>query len=273
MKTLREFLGEGSLTEENTRLNKKVKAELDQYLGTTKPNSPDYQFVMMHVLKGALVDANFHDEAKKLDKFFPKANESKYATPEFDALLDGMKDRGRDIARAAKWDGHDIIDAFASYTTMTMGRPFGQKLQSLKEEVVNEATSRTAMEIGALTGMNKNAIQTFVDSNEMFKESVVNEAQNEDPKSDVEHLTEGFFYSVSAESDSIRALMKVPNVKREDIKTRMVYGGRYPKKIHYVFIDGFNEQEFGSSAQRMAHELEDSLPKIPRVRYVVNSSN
>jgi len=40
------------------------------------------------------------------------------------------------------------------------------------EESVNEAASRTAMEIGGLTGMNKDAIQKFVDTNELDIEKV-----------------------------------------------------------------------------------------------------
>ena len=43
---------------------------------------------------------------------------------------------------------------------------------NIKESVVNEAASRTAMEIGGLTGMNKDAIQKFVDSNELDIEKV-----------------------------------------------------------------------------------------------------
>jgi hypothetical protein len=39
-------------------------------------------------------------------------------------------------------------------------------------ESVNEAASRTAMEIGGLTGMNKDAIQKFVDTNELDIEKV-----------------------------------------------------------------------------------------------------
>ena len=41
-----------------------------------------------------------------------------------------------------------------------------------KNESVNEAASRTAMEIGGLTGMNKDAIQKFVDDNNLDIEKV-----------------------------------------------------------------------------------------------------
>lgn len=90
-----------------------------------------------------------------------------------------------------------------------------------------------------------------------------------DRTSEVEHLTEGGVYHVVAVSDSIRALMKVPNVSRADIRTRMEYGGGFPKKVHEVVIDSFNEQQVGGGAIGMARELRKSLPKIPRVTYTV----
>jgi len=42
----------------------------------------------------------------------------------------------------------------------------------IKEGEVNEAANRTAMEIGGLTGLNKDAVQKFVDSNELDIEKV-----------------------------------------------------------------------------------------------------
>ena len=42
----------------------------------------------------------------------------------------------------------------------------------LHQDNVNEAASRTAMEIGGLTGMNKDAIQKFVDDNKLDIEKV-----------------------------------------------------------------------------------------------------
>ena len=47
-----------------------------------------------------------------------------------------------------------------------------------KSESVNEVASRTAMEIGGLTGMNKDAIQKFVDSNELDIEKVYQFVKN-----------------------------------------------------------------------------------------------
>jgi NAD+--asparagine ADP-ribosyltransferase len=76
---------------------------------------------------------NFHSEAKKLDSLFPKAKKSKYY--DNSNMNDVMEDKGVDIAGWAKWDGHDILDAFSYYTSMTIGGGFGSKLESLKESI------------------------------------------------------------------------------------------------------------------------------------------
>jgi hypothetical protein len=90
-------------------------------------------------MKGALTDANFHSEARQLDKFFPKAKQSKHVgTP----MEDVIEDKGVDIASWAKWDGYDIIDAFSFYTNMVLGGGFGKKLETLKESI-NEAKLST----------------------------------------------------------------------------------------------------------------------------------
>lgn len=128
-----------SVNEENARLNKKVKSYLDDYLRDEKKNSPTHQHAIMLIMKGALVDANFHSEAKQLDKYFPKAKQSELVGT---AMEDLIEDKGIQISKWAKWDGYDIIDAFAFYTNMTIGGGFGNKLKSLKESV-NESTKLT----------------------------------------------------------------------------------------------------------------------------------
>jgi hypothetical protein len=50
--------------------------------------------------------------------------------------------------------------------------PYYKQLRAWLKESVNEAASRTAMEIGGLTGMNKDAIQKFVDDNNLDIEKV-----------------------------------------------------------------------------------------------------
>jgi hypothetical protein len=128
-----------SVNEVNTRLNKKVKSYLDAYLKGEKKNSPEHQHAIMLIMKGALTDANFHSEARQLDKFFPKAKQSKHiGTP----MEDVIEDKGVDIAGWAKWDGYDIIDAFSFYTNMVLGGGFGKKLETLKESVTETINER-----------------------------------------------------------------------------------------------------------------------------------
>ena len=151
---------ESVVNEVNNRLNKKVKSELDAYLKGSKINSPEHQHAIMMILKGALTDANFHSEAKQLPKFFPKAKQSKYVGTAMEGVIE---DKGAAYSKAAKWDGHDIIDAFSFYTSMTIGGSFGKKLETLKESVVNESVSKEAMGIAGFTGTRGNAVQKFID--------------------------------------------------------------------------------------------------------------
>ena len=123
-----------TLSEANPRLNKKVKSYLDSYLSGVKKNSPEHQHALMLIMRGALTDANFHSEARQLGKYFPKASQHKVSSQ----MEDVIESKGEEIASWAKWDGYDIIDAFAFYTSMTIGGSFGAKFQSLKEGITNE---------------------------------------------------------------------------------------------------------------------------------------
>ena len=115
----------------NPKLNKKVKKYLESYFRDTKANSPEHQEAVMLILKGALTDANFHSEAKELGKYFPKASKKYIGTP-----MEGViESKGTEISKMAKYDGHDIIDAFAFYLSMSIGGSFGNRLMSLKESI------------------------------------------------------------------------------------------------------------------------------------------
>lgn len=147
------------INEVNTRLNKKVKSFMDAYLKGIPASSPEYHHTVMVVLKGALTDANFHSEAKKLDSMFPKAKKSKYY--DNSNMNDVMEDKGVDIAGWAKWDGHDILDAFSYFTNMTIGGGFGNKLETLKESV-NEGVEPQIKKIAHFTGTRPEAVEDFV---------------------------------------------------------------------------------------------------------------
>jgi hypothetical protein len=64
------------------------------------------------------------------------------------------------------------------------------------------------------------------------------------------------FFTVSASSSSIKSLMKLPNVKRENIQTRVYYGDRFPKSFYKVPLKFFDVMEVGHySARKMADEF------------------
>ena len=116
----------------NTRLNKKVKKDLDAYFKGYKGSDPEVHHSLAFILKGALTDANFHSEAKKVFDIFPKAKKSKrFGNKAWEDSLE--QNHGVPIAKSAKWDGYEIIDAIAFFASMFIGGPVGAKVTSLKE--------------------------------------------------------------------------------------------------------------------------------------------
>jgi hypothetical protein len=122
---------------ESATFNKKVKSDLDSYLKDFKQGTPTHQWAVKEILKAALTDANFHKEAKKVDSLFSRAKYEEDSAKE-KSYQNAVERKGREIANKAKWDGNEIIDAISFYTSMTIGHPIGQKVNSLKENVVNE---------------------------------------------------------------------------------------------------------------------------------------
>jgi hypothetical protein len=122
---------------ESAGFNKKIKSDLDSYLKDFKEGTPTHQWAVKEILKSALTDANFHKEAKKVDSIFSRAKYEEDSAKE-KSYQNAVERKGREIASKAKWDGHEIIDAISFYTSMTIGHPLGQKVTSLKENVVNE---------------------------------------------------------------------------------------------------------------------------------------
>jgi len=83
-------------------------------------------------LMGALTDANFHSESKKVPAIF--GSKAKYeGDPQGKNDLIDMYEYeiGTDIAHICKWDGKDIVNAVGFYVSMTIGRPMGQKIENL----------------------------------------------------------------------------------------------------------------------------------------------
>jgi hypothetical protein len=72
------------------------------------------------------------------------------------------------------------------------------------------------------------------------------------------------FFTVSASSTSIRSLMKLPNVKRERIHTKVYHktigGRRYRAYLYMVNLAYFDVMEVGHySARKMADEFVNKI--------------
>ena len=114
--------------------NKKVKALLDKHLKDLRKGGPNHLWAVMHILMGALSDANFHSESKKVAALF--GSKAKYeGDPMAEKDLEEMYhyDLGSNVANICKWDGKEIVNAMGFYISMTIGRPLGQKVETLVE--------------------------------------------------------------------------------------------------------------------------------------------
>ena len=124
-----------SINEVDAMLNKKVYKLLMKELGDLRTGGPNHQFAVMHILIGALRDANFHSDAKKVPALFPRAEYEGDPMGKEDTIDIYEYELGPKIANMAQWDGGAIADAIAFYTSMTIGRPLGQKIEKLIESM------------------------------------------------------------------------------------------------------------------------------------------
>ena len=123
-----------SVVNEDAGMNKKVKAFLDKGLNDLSKGKPNHQFAVMHILMGALTDANFHSESKKVPSIFSRAKYEGDPMGKKDAI--GIyEEMGENVASICKWDGKDIVDAIGFYVSMTIGRPVGEKVEKLVESI------------------------------------------------------------------------------------------------------------------------------------------
>lgn len=127
-------MNEGVLNEMNRQLNVKVNKMLSYELGDMRKGGANHLWAIMHILIGALRDANFHSDAKKVPAIF--GSKAKYeGDPQGEKDLENMYeyDLGPTIAALAKWDGKDIVNAVGFYVSMNVGRPMGEKIEKLVE--------------------------------------------------------------------------------------------------------------------------------------------
>lgn len=121
------------LNEDNPTINKKVRDLLTAELKDLSNGGPDLQFAIMHILIGALTDANFHPEAKKVESIFRKAEYGGDSKSEATDIKKYQYTIGTKIANMCDWDGRYIVNAIGFYTSMTVGRPAGERVAKLVE--------------------------------------------------------------------------------------------------------------------------------------------
>ena len=256
-----------TINEVNNRLNKKVKSELDAYLKGTKINSPEHQHAIMMILKGALTDANFHSEAKQLPKFFPKAKQSKYVGTAMEGVIE---DKGAAYSKAAKWDGHDIIDAFSFYTSMTIGGSFGKKLETLKESIsesINESLKHndmyTMLDIAAgySSTQDQAAGQMWSDEQDLYdylKSDHIPKKYHKKFHNDIKRRFKDIKESVVTEGRSINAISKLQQKNIDDIAKALDF---YKKNKDTDKKEAFIKvlKKLGDEKKKLAKELDDKV--------------
>ena len=136
-------LKESVLIEQNPSFNKWLLKFIDDYItgGEFTKGSPQYQWALATLLSATLTDANFHKEAKKAKTIFRRAEEPNGS----DNLEKLLNNKASEIAKKAKWDGHDIIDGFAYVAAMRIGGPVMQNVTALKNETIDSSTKLTTL--------------------------------------------------------------------------------------------------------------------------------
>jgi hypothetical protein len=139
---------------ENLNFNKEVKQFLDAELKEeTKPHFPKGapQFAVMHILIGALRDANFHEEAKKIPALFPSNLKDIYSDDkewETNLIDDYEYELGPKVANICKYDGKAIVDGIGFY----IGGPVGEKVQDLIQVKIEVSDLKPAQKVQLSNG-------------------------------------------------------------------------------------------------------------------------
>jgi hypothetical protein len=139
---------------ENLNFNKEVKQFLDAELKEeTKPHFPKGapQFAVMHILIGALRDANFHSEAKQVPSLFPSNLKDIYSDDkewETNLIDDYEYELGPKVANICKYDGKAIVDGIGFY----IGGVVGEKVKDLIQVKIDVSDLKPAQKVQLSNG-------------------------------------------------------------------------------------------------------------------------
>ena len=151
---LKNILREIKTLNENLNFNKEVKQFLDAELKEeTKPHFPKGapQFAVMHILIGALRDANFHEEAKKIPALFPSNLKDIYSDDkewETNLIDDYEYELGPKVANICKYDGKAIVDGIGVY----IGGVVGEKVKDLIQVKIDVSDLKPAQKVQLSNG-------------------------------------------------------------------------------------------------------------------------
>jgi hypothetical protein len=238
---LNTLLNEGTITEGNPILNKKVKMLLDKELNDLSKGRPNHQWAVMHILKGALTDANFHSVSKKVPSLFPKADYDGDPMAEKDLIEIYEYEIGPKIANICKWDGKDIVDAIGFYVSMTIGRPMGEKIEKLVESIKEEAQVNEenpcwkGYEQIGMKNKGGKQVPNCVPKNESikltnnlpFKISKVNTTETKLKENTPDTYFKSFTDAASAAK--AYAVKKGYEINEDDWQTQVALGGKYSR--------------------------------------------
>jgi hypothetical protein len=128
---------------------------LKKELNDLDEGSPTHWYAVSIILEAALTDANFHDDAKKVASIFKKAD-YEFDSKSEKAFVQKCTKLGRTISKMCEWDGYAIADSIGFYTSMTIGRPIGDKVEKLVESVSKKKINEwSAPEVIKQLGGNK----------------------------------------------------------------------------------------------------------------------
>lgn len=151
---LKSLLGEIKTLNESLNFNKEVKQFLDAELTEEKkPHFPKGapQFAVMHILIGALRDANFHEQSKQVPSIFPSNIKDIYSDDkEWETnLIDEYEyELGPKVANICKYEGKSIVDAIGFY----IGGPVGGKIENLIQIKIDVSDLKQAQKVQLSNG-------------------------------------------------------------------------------------------------------------------------
>ena len=232
----------------DAKLIRKVESLLDGFFKGSDAASPNVQLALMHILMGALEDANFHKEYKQIPAIFPRAKEAKfYGNSEWE---NNLQNKGVTVSKTAKWDGYIILTAIGwwigKFVDKKQGAAVARMGRALQNESVNiymanyaksfiNEVSRNNIHEGMMSELDLMAKEAS--SFEDFKKEVfnINQYKKHKGNKEVESFLEKFYKD--AVNESVMNEVKYRDVT--DMKSSLLKNSEFSNLLNgkeYKFI-------------------------------------